>query len=182
MGLYADEKAALHQPLPHIEDAARRIEKWNDSPDPVGFGLCPRSSGLRARAAMEIEGTTLKKVTSRLFNAAFPQLVAPEVRPGDRVVLEGVAHEGPVAFVIPEAHLAVHVEVGEKKVTRAPTIEEVGIDLPKRQVFLGYRYPFKYTLAAFETRRCTLVTSHPSAVASPLASGSQGPLPPRGAP
>ena len=41
-------------------------------------------------------------------------------------------------------------------VERAPVIEEVGVDVPKRQVFVGYRYPFRYQLVPHQRRRCTL--------------------------
>lgn len=157
MGLYADEAAALGQPLPHLEDARALIRAWSDRPDPVCFGVCPLQNGQRLRSAVVVGDGRLERVTSRLFNAAYPALVAPRLDAGDPVVLTGFSHDGPIAFRIPPANLAVRLVLGTTEVERPLTIEEVGMDLPAARVFIGYRYAFRYRFVAQQRRVCTLV-------------------------
>jgi hypothetical protein len=171
-GFYVDEDAALHQPLPQLEDPANRISKWNDRPEPVGFGLCQYPHPIRVLDAIDVDRAALEsaspeaalpttgfKFTSRVFNRAFPRLVAPAVKPDDRVVVSGFSPDGPLSFVVPRSHLRVRIELGEKTVEREPTLEEIGIDVAERRVFLGYRYPFRYFISPFERRICTLLAT-----------------------
>jgi len=156
LGLYFDEASALNQPLPQIEDARALIRTWSDRPDPVGFGICPLQSGQRLRSAVEIVDGGLQRVTSRLFNAAYPALIAPKVDPGDRIVLTGLSPHGSIEFRIPPSNLVVGLLIGPTEVERAPTIEEVGVDVAAAQVFIGYRYPFRYRVVPHQLRRCSL--------------------------
>jgi hypothetical protein len=156
IGLYVDEASAVNQPLPRIEDPQALISKWSDRPDPVLFGVCPLQSGQRLRSAVEIVEGRLERVSSRLFNMAYPRMVAPRVEPGDHIVLAGLTHEGPIAIKVPPSHLAVKVMLGEKTVERTPSIEEVGVDVPASKVFIGYRYPFRYKVVPHQRRLCTL--------------------------
>lgn len=156
VGLYIEEAAALNQPLPRVEDASHLITAWSDRPDPVGFGVCPLTNSQRLRASVDVIDGRLEKVKSLLFNQAYPGLVAPKAEPGDQVVLTGFAHEGPLTFALPASHLAVELTLGEKSVTRTPTIEEIGIDVAASRVFLGYRYPFRYHFVAHQRRVCRL--------------------------
>jgi len=158
MGLYADEAAALNQPLPHIEDARALIKDWSDRPDPVCFGVCPLQNGQRLRSAIQIGDGRLERITSRLFNAAYPPLVAPKVDPADMIVLTGFSHDGPIEFRIPPSNLAARLVLGSTEVERPLTIEEVGIDVPASQVFIGYRFAFRYRFVAQQRRICTLIS------------------------
>jgi hypothetical protein len=155
-GLYAEEKDAIGQPLPRIEDERFPIQHWDDRPDTVGFGLCPLQNGHRLRTALEIADGRITRVDSRLFNTAYPQMVAPKVEPGDRMTLAGLSSDGPIEFVLPPTGLSVHLVLGDAVYDRAPTIEEVGVDLPHGQVFVGYRYPFRYRVVPQQLRSCTL--------------------------
>jgi hypothetical protein len=156
LGLYVDEDATTHQPLPRIEDASERITAWSDRPTPVGFGLCALTNGQRLRGSVVIADGKLERVTSRLFNQAYPRLVAPKADPGDKVRVTGVSHEADVAFSLPAPHLRVELVLGDKKIVRTPTIEEIGIDVAASRVFLGYRYPFRYQVVPHQLRICTL--------------------------
>lgn len=158
MGLYADEASALHQPLPCIEDPQALIGTWGDRPDPVLFGVCRLQSGQRLRSAIELVDGRLERVTSRLFNTAYPRAVAPKAEPGDTIVLTGFAHEGPIELKVPPSHLLVRLTLGATTVERTPTIEEVGIDVPASRVFIGYRYPFRYQVVPHQERICKLVS------------------------
>ena len=159
MGLYVDEASALGQPLPRIEDPAQRIRNWSDRPDPVLFGVCPLQNGQRLRAGVEVVEGRPPLVKSRLFNTGYPRAVAPRVQTGDRVSLSGFSHDGPVAFAIPPSRLSVHLTLGDRSVERALTIEEVGINLQAAQVFIGYRYPFRYHVVPHQRRACALVST-----------------------
>lgn len=158
IGLYIDEASALHQPLPRIEDPQALIETWSDRPDPVLFGVCPLQSGQRLRSAIDVVDGRLERVTSRLFNTAYPRAVAPKAEPGDTIVLTGFAHEGPIELRVPPSHLVVRLTLGATTVERTPTIEEVGIDLPASKAFICYRYPFRYHVVPHQRRICTLAS------------------------
>jgi hypothetical protein len=164
-GFYVDADAALDKPLPRLEDASSLVKAWDDKPDPIGFGLCQFPNPLRAReSAIFVEEQASKgppqlrfeSFRSRMHNQAFPKMIAPTVKPGDRVILSGFSGDGPIAFVVPAPHLVVQIRLGEKLVERVPMIEEVGVDVDERQVFLGYRYPFRYTFEPEQIRTCTL--------------------------
>jgi hypothetical protein len=157
-GLYPDEASALHRPLPRIEDPQALIQTWSDRPDPMLFGVCPLQSGQRLRAALDVVDGRLERVTSRLFNVAYPRAVAPRVEPGAIVMLTGFSPDGPIELTIPRPHLVVRLVLGAMTVERAPTIEEVGINLPASHVFIGYRYPFRYHVVPHQHRVCTLAS------------------------
>ncbi|AKT41267.1 DUF2169 family type VI secretion system accessory protein [Chondromyces crocatus] len=172
-GFYGEEGAALHQPLPEIEDPAARIKRWDDRPDPVGFGLCQFPHPLRLRESVLLDGRPAAEAgarmdpgkprpkiepSHRMFNRAFPKLIAPSVAPGDLVTVTGFSADGPLSFRIPPTLLRVYLAFGEKLVERTPSIEAVGIDVPARKVFLGYRYPFRYVFVPHQRRVVTLFT------------------------
>jgi hypothetical protein len=156
IGFYADEASALGQPLPRIEDPEDLIKTWSDRPDPVLFGICPLQNGQRLRAALEVVEGEPPAVKSRLFNMAYPRAVAPQARAGDTVVLSGFSHDGAITFRIPPSDLTVQLTLGDMTVERALTIEEVGMNLPEEQVFIGYRYPFRYHVVPHQRRACVL--------------------------
>jgi hypothetical protein len=156
VGLYVDESSAEGQPLPRIEDPLAPIRAWSDRPEPVLFGVCPLHSGQRLRSALEIGGGKLERVNSRLFNMAYPRMVAPRVLPGDELVLTHFAHDGPIAFQIPAPCLSARVTLGDKRVDRDLTIEEIGVEVAESRVFIGYRFPFRYGFVPHQRRLCTL--------------------------
>lgn len=156
LGLYVDEASAVGQPLPRIEDPQALIAAWSDRPDPVLFGICPLQSGQRLRSAIEIVDGRLERVSSRLFNMAYPRMVAPKVEPGDTVVLTGFSHDGPIKLKVPPSHLVATITLGDKTVERAPTIEELGFEVAASRAFIGYRYPFRYQIVPHQRRLCTI--------------------------
>ncbi len=170
-GFYLDEAEAVQKPLPDIEDPAHRVAKWDDRPDPVGFGLCQYPHPLRLRDSVLLQGRPASEEsatrpsgkpnvevqpTNRMFNRAFPALVAPSVAPGALVTITGFSPDGPLSFHLPPAVPRVRVQLGDKVVVRDVTVEAVGVDVPARKVFLGYRYPFRYVFVPHQLRACTL--------------------------
>jgi hypothetical protein len=170
-GFYFDEQSALHQPLPELEDAASRITRWDDRPEPVGFGLCQYPHPLRVLESVLLNGRPATAESAqrdpgkarvdvqpspRMFNRAFPKLVALKVEGGDVVTVIGFSAEAPLSFRVPANLLRVRLELGEKIVERTPAIEALGVDVPARKVFIGYRYPFRYIVVPHQRRACTL--------------------------
>ncbi|HVY44555.1 MAG TPA: DUF2169 domain-containing protein [Minicystis sp.] len=158
IGFYVDADAALGKPLPRLEDPSCLVKAWDDKPDPVGFALCQVPDPLRLREAARVVGDKVEGLGARAYNQAFPKMIAPRVIPGDRVVAEGFSPDGPISFVVPETDLVVRLRLGEKIVERVPPIEELGLDVARRQVFIGYRYPFRYAFVPEQLRTCTLAT------------------------
>jgi hypothetical protein len=169
-GFYLDEGSALHQPLPNIEAPTARIARWDDRPEPVGFGLCQYPHPLRVRESVLVDGRPVAadsvvqgpwwrpaiEPSHRMFNRAFPKLITPKLDPGDLVIVTGFTADGPLAFRVPPNRLRVRVVLGDKVVERTPAIEALGVDVPARRVFVGYRYPFRYLFVPHQERACTL--------------------------
>ena len=84
-------------------------------------------------------------------------MVAPRAEPGDEVVIGGVLHDGKVRFGLPRAPVELLVRLGEKRVKRSPVIDEIGVEVDEKRVFVTWRFGFKYELRARERREATLV-------------------------
>jgi len=156
-GLCLSEEQAAGTPLPNLEDPTCPVRRWSDTPDPVGTALCPRWFGPRVRA-----GTTFDQhgqliaLRGRLFNDAFPALVAPAVEPGDAIQVDGVTPDGPVRFIVPPSPLLAELAIGATRVEAPLRIDQIGIEPPLRRVFITYRYPFRYVVTARQRRTCAL--------------------------
>jgi hypothetical protein len=170
-GFYLDAARALHQPLPDLESITHRITKWDDRPDPVGFGLCQYPHPLRLRDSVLLGGRPAAEESAarppgkpsahvqpshRMFNRAFPDLVAPPVPAGATVTLTGFTPDEPLTFRLPGTVPRVRIQLGDKLIERDVTLEAIGVDVPARKVFLGYRYPFRYIFVPHQLRACTL--------------------------
>ncbi len=165
-----DAVAAEGQPLPFIEDPRNRVRSLDDTPQPVGFGLCAFPHPLRLLDVVRLDGKApldyAKKfergvspqmsLSPRLFNRAFPNLVVAAVAPGSRVIAEGFSAAGPIAFTLPAPPASARLHLGDRRFDRPLEIDEIGIDADKRQAFIGFRFPFRYKFVAHEERRCEL--------------------------
>jgi len=158
LGFYLDEKEAEGRPLPLLEDPARLIKKWDDRGPVVGFGLCPLQAGPRLAAAVEFdaERRALTAVTPRILNAAYPELVAPEVAPGTQVTLLGVNRPGKLEFLLPATLPRATLQLGDKTHERPLAIDQVGVDVEENKVFVTYRFPFRYRFVPEQQRAVTL--------------------------
>lgn len=158
-GYYLEEEHALGKPLPNVEDPDRLIRNWNDRPDPVGLGPCPYTCALRLRDSVVFDDEGMLKVLKpTFFNAAFPGMIVPRVEPGERVRLSGVSEDGIVGFTIPRTTLSVRLQFDEKVIESPLAIDQLGVEVDKRRVFLGYRYPFKYHFVPLQKRSCELLS------------------------
>jgi len=153
MGFVMFEDRAEGRPLPCIEDPAHLIQKWDDRPAPVGFGLPSMYSTLRLGRAMKFgaEGKISLDVAA-LQNAAFPGMIAPRVVPGASVRLFGVDPAGPLVFLLPGALPIARIRIGDKVADRPMAIDQIGIEAERRRAFISYRYPFRYVIRPLERR------------------------------
>ena len=162
-GYYIDAASALGQPLPQLESAHAPIQRWDERPEPVGVGACPQGFGPKLQRFVEFdpESRWMKKLDARFFNHAFPDMIAGRVRAGDWVHISGVLASGPLSFRVPACALALELQFGEQ-VSRVPLrIDQLGVDVERRRVFISYRYPFRYRIVPLQKRACTLFSTAP---------------------
>jgi hypothetical protein len=157
-GYVISEESAPGKALPNIEDPDNLIRTWEDQPQPVGVGACPMSCGARIldRVVFDEDGM-LKELKPTFYNHAFPRLIAPFLQPGEWVRVTGVRPGNPIEFALPQPPVTVHVSIGTHREEVPPPIDQVGIDVERQQVFLTYRYPFRYIMTPLERRSCELL-------------------------
>jgi hypothetical protein len=159
IGYYLSEESAAGKPLPSLEDPAQLIANWDDHPEPVWLTTCPLSAGPRLRNGYDVDEATgeITKIHPTLFNAAHPRMIAPAVRPGDRVEVHGVSGRGTVWFTVPELPLVTRIGFDQEVFARSLAVDQVGIDSDEDRVFVTYRYPFRYPMHALQKRSCELI-------------------------
>lgn len=164
-GFVRDAEDAAGKSLPNLEDPDRLIRAWNDTPDPVGVAVRPASFEPHFRATVTFDDKgILRKLSPRFFNAAFPNMIAEQVAPGDPVTLDGVSPDGPLRFVVPPPPLTVDLGIGGARVIRDLAVDQIGVEAEERRVFISYRFPFRYTITPRQTRFCVLrASAHASA-------------------
>jgi hypothetical protein len=154
-GFYLDAAEAEAKPLPNIEDPACLISKWDDRPMPVGMGLCPPQFAGKYIPLIDPETHELN-VSARLFNAAFPAMIAPRALPGDLLTVRGIAPMPEVKLPIPADLYEVTLSFDDEVIKRVLAIDQVGLEFDRRRMFVSYRYPFRYILYPRQQRRCVL--------------------------
>lgn len=159
-GYVISADSAPGKALPNIEDPDHLIQSWDDQPQPVGVGVCPMGCGPRIldRVVFDESGM-LEQLRPTFYNHAFPRMIAPLLEPGERVRVTGVRRDNPVEFALPRPPVTVRVRVGGHGDDGPPPIDQVGIDVERQQVFVTYRYPFRYVLNPLERRSCELLAA-----------------------
>jgi hypothetical protein len=84
-------------------------------------------------------------------------MVVERVRPGDVCRLTGLCEEGPLAFSIPDLELRTRLTFDPEVVERRLEIDQVGVEVDQRRVFITYRYPFRYVLYPLQRRLAELL-------------------------
>ncbi len=154
-GFYIEEAAAEGMPLPNIENPAELIAKWDDRPMPVGMGACPQDFAGRIIELVDKQ-TSEFKFSPKLFNAAFPAMVAPKVEPGDILTVRGISPAPEVKLKLPTARYEAVLTFDDEVIERELAIDQVGLEFDKRRIFVSYRYPFRYILYKRQQRSCAL--------------------------
>jgi hypothetical protein len=111
------------------------------------------------RVVFDEKTHAMKEIKPIYFNHAFPRLIAPRLEAGARVRVTGVKPDGPVEFAIPRSPVKARVKVGKGSDERPLPLDQIGIDVDKKQVFLTYRYAFRYFLKPLEVRSCELLST-----------------------
>ncbi|HVT09945.1 MAG TPA: DUF2169 domain-containing protein [Polyangia bacterium] len=157
-GYFLTEEAAVGGRLPNIEDPRWPVVAWTDRPAPVGVGPCPIISGQRMRNGILLDDKgRVVEILPKFFNAAFPEMIVDEVTPGDQVRIDGVWHEGPLTFSIPDVAPRAVLAFGGEVIQRDLKIDQVGIEADQSRVFITYRFPFRYVVHKMQLRSCDLV-------------------------
>lgn len=158
-GFYLEEANAVGKELPNIEDPMNLICRWNDQPDPVGVAHCGMAFGPRLEKSLVFDEKTfeLREMKPTLFNAAFPSMVAPAAHEGERLRITGMSGDGPVEFILPHSGLMVRLRFGDEIILTEPAIDQIGVEVDRKRVFITYRYPFRYVLVPLVKRSCELL-------------------------
>jgi hypothetical protein len=160
-GYVVSEESAPGKPLPNIEHPEHLIERWQDQPEPVGVCPCPPNCGPRVLGRVVFDERTgaLRELKPTLFNHAFPRMIAPFLEPGEEVRVTGVRPGPPLEFTLPAPPGSARVKIGEHADVSPPPIDQVGIDVERSQVWLSYRYSFRYVMTPLQRRSCELLPS-----------------------
>ncbi|MEO6933249.1 MAG: DUF2169 domain-containing protein [Chitinophagaceae bacterium] len=145
-GFIWEKEGASGKQLPNIEDPKNLITRWNDRPLPAGLTAAPVCEQ-RLKKAVEFDSEgTLVKLDPLFYNAAFPELVAPEIAPGETITVYGVNPSGPFQFTVPDQKLYADISFGDKTERRSLYIDQIGLEPDKNRAFITYRYAFNYFL------------------------------------
>jgi hypothetical protein len=165
-GFFVKEEDAVGRRLPNIEDPRAPVTAWTDRPAPVGVVQCPMISAQRLRNGVRLdEQGKLVELRPTMFNAAFPEMILERVQVGDTVRVDGVLHEGPLVFRIPDAAPHLRLEFEDQVFEPALDIDQIGIEADLGRVFIAYRHPFRYTIHALQRRSCELFEHRSQAAA-----------------
>lgn len=165
-GYCLEQDQVTHTALPNIEDPNHLISHWQDTPDPVGVGICPMGFGpkLQQTVIFDKKSGVITELKPAFFNAAFPQMILPKAVLGKRIRIEGMSPDKPIGFELPETLPTVQLRFGETEIERPTYIDQIGVAVESKQVFITYRYPFRYEMRRREKRSCTL--RYPSMIPS----------------
>lgn len=152
--------SAAGTPLPNLEDPQHPIVHWRDWPTPVCFAPCPRTSKLRTDRGIDInkvdESWTLKPA---YFSIAHPWLLFPDLKPECPITVEGMSHDGPLSFRLPNPPLATEVTVGRRSLSVPLRLDTVEIFPDQRRLSLVLRTAFRYYVHPGERRVTTVFVS-----------------------
>jgi hypothetical protein len=166
-GFYLEEERALGKALPNIEDPDNLIRHWDDRPEPICVVPCALQNPLRVQNGLEVDARgELRRLKPTLFNAAYPRMIVARVLPGDRVGVSGMLETGGLKFFVPKTELVVRLRFDDEVIERPLTIDQIGVEVDKRRVFVSYRYPFRYVFYPLQRRSCELFVRPEAAAAN----------------
>lgn len=135
-------------PLPNIEDPRFMIKKWNDRPEPAGFGFIGRAWQPRVAWAGTYDEQWKKTrmpllphdFDERYFNGAHPDLIADSfLNNGERITLNNLSASGKLEIDLPIWNEPVTVFIkGDKKVFQ-PLLDTAVIEPDTNSVLVTWR-------------------------------------------
>ncbi len=156
-GYYHTKEEAVGKVLPNIEHIDEPISKWREWQDPAGVGSFPILP-LKSKNYLQTndDKTKILGIDDKFYNSAFPELIVDEIKEGDEIAIEGVTGGTPFKFVIPKVNIVLSIKLGDKKTERKMIIDQVGVLPDNNQVFISYRFPFRYQIVPLEKREFIL--------------------------
>jgi len=176
MGFFADEEAALGQPLPRIELADEPIREWSDRPTPGGLAPCPSLVALRMdaeppeevsrwaeRAAASV-GKPARLDSAELLGQIGPEpshidkalriahhapgaLIVEDLAPGSVIALDGLGPQ-PLTITLPPSPIAVEARRGRSREPVAPRLRSVHVDADRRETVVAWGHETIYDPSA----------------------------------
>jgi hypothetical protein len=138
--------------LPNLEDPARPITDWAQTPPVAGFGWVSRSWLPRRAFAGTFDAAWTRErapllprdFDERFFNGApADQVATPHLVGGEPVRLRQVTPGGVVAFLLPRVEFRLEVQIGATAEARAPKLDTVVIEPDLERVTLCWRDTFR---------------------------------------
>ncbi|HWL85337.1 MAG TPA: DUF2169 domain-containing protein, partial [Polyangiaceae bacterium] len=163
-GFYPMIEAAIHRPLPNIENPHALIHKWDDRPLPVSWS--PVSDGptwqiatwVADRARRNQATPTTEEVMAQGYKCfptpSTPAMLLPALAPGDPVHIDLGAYR--IQFVVPDFRVGLEARVGRQIIRRRLEITGLWVFLPMRLVVFTFRATFRYKLRPKEGRHAVL--------------------------
>lgn len=147
--------------LPNLEHADHEVRSWRDQPAPVGLGFCPIHAGARVRNGADFNDRTgeIVRITPRLFQSAWPSMIAPPTPVGAPVSAWGIDEAGPWSFALPAAPVGLYIAFDDEAVTPPLELAQVGIETEFRRVFVTWRHAFKYVIHPRQKRVVALTAA-----------------------
>ena len=166
-GFHLDETEAEGGPLPNIEDPERRITRWDDRPEPVGWAPYPADGALRPLHAARVEGegasARYRGVAPTFFNQAAPRMILPAAeapQPGEIVEVIGMRADGRFRCALPDLAFHVDVALGDRRYRFPAHLDQLLLAPTLGALVLSYRAVFRYRMVPRERRSVTLVQAH----------------------
>lgn len=147
-GFFCSRKQARDQPLPNIEEPQALVNEWSDRPPPAGFGPVARGWQPRLGYAGTYDAAWIEKraplwpedFDSRFFQAATPGLnTGSYLQGGERVLLEGLHHDGSISFEIPRYRLLVKSSFTERQEQRVMNLDALLLEPDEGSFTLTWR-------------------------------------------
>ncbi len=134
-------------PLPNVEHPKQPLERWNDAPPPVGFGVVGRAWLPRRSYAGTYDQHWLDKVypflpadfDPRYFQCAPEDQQLPSLRGGELMRCLGMTESGSWTVKIPRVQVPVRFCFHDRKVDGEPCLDTVLLDCDTREAVLTWR-------------------------------------------
>ena len=158
VGFYASREEALGKALPNIEEADQCVQRWEDRPLTAGVGFCAMNTQQRLAGALTLDDNGLpKRIERRWLNAAYPRMIAAGVRPEELVRMVGLNALGPLEWRLPSMLPRAVLIFGKERIEVPLHIDQLGLEVDARRMFVSYRHAFRYVLYPEQHRSCELV-------------------------
>lgn len=151
-GYYLSKQRALNSPLPNLEFQNWQVKKWDDRPDPSGFGQFPMCQ-FRFNRGLEWDSDyNLKRLKPDFFNTSAPDLILENVNVGDEFMVTGASANQEYTTRLPSHRFGAAVTLGRAKFERPMYIDQIGLIPEETSFFVTYRYHFIYEVNKLEKR------------------------------